>query len=316
MADIQIVGMGLTTIDILLRLNAMPTWEEGGKMDELRLDGGGPVGTALVAASRLGVRAGYVGTRGNDELGELKLRYLTRDGVDVSQVVTRPIPESQLVVVYVQSTTGERTFTFAGNFGHHDLLISELDRAYLTSADYLHLDGCCHLDASMVAIDWMHQAGKQVVIDAGKTDGPIGEKMITLVKNCDYLICGSGFGKSLTGKSDVWEAGVEAQKMGPKVVVQTEGERGCYTTSTEKCFHTPAFNIEVVDTTGAGDVFHGAYLVGLIKGWPLEQIATFASAVAAIKCTRLGGRKGIPRFDEVIGFLRNRQINPVPYFNE
>ncbi len=305
---LQIAGLGLSTIDILIRLGSMPSWTNGGNMDELRLDGGGPVGTALVAASRLGARTGYIGTRGNDELGDLKLLYLSRDGVDTSRIVTRPFPETQLVVVYVQSDTGERVFSFADNFSSQDLLIPELDQAYLTSADFLHLDGYCHVEASIAAIDWMHAAGKQVVLDAGRTDGAISEKMVRLVEKTDYLICGSGFGASLTGKKDLFNAGEAILKLGPEVVVQTEGDKGSYTTSKDTRFHTPAFAVEVVDTTGAGDVFHGAYLVGLLKGWPLDKIAVFSSAVAALKCTRLGGRKGSPYLHEVLDFLKKHNI--------
>jgi len=81
---------------------------------------------------------------------------------------------------------------------------------------------------------------------------------------------------------------------------------GSYTVSPDDEFHTPAFEVNVIDTTGAGDVFHGAYLAGLVKGWDLRRIATFASAVSAIHCTVLGNRKGIPSMEEVETFLRER----------
>ena len=96
--------------------------------------------------------------------------------------------------------------------------------------------------------------------------------------------------------------------MGPSIFVQTEGEEGSYTITSDECFHTPAFSVEVVDTTGAGDVFHGAYIVGLLHGWNLQQVAQFATAASAIECTNLGGRVGIPCFDEVISFLNERGI--------
>jgi len=94
--------------------------------------------------------------------------------------------------------------------------------------------------------------------------------------------------------------------LGPQIVVQTEGRDGSYTLTAREHFHTPAFDVEVVDTTGAGDVFHGAYLVGLLRGWDLPMVAAFATAVAAIKCTQLGGRKGIPTSDQTIAFLKKR----------
>ena len=96
--------------------------------------------------------------------------------------------------------------------------------------------------------------------------------------------------------------------MGPSIFVQTEGEDGSYTVTGEECFHTPAFRVNVVDTTGAGDVFHGAYIVGLLHGWNPRQIAQFSTAVSAIKCTKLGGRAGIPCFHEVMSFLNERGV--------
>jgi sulfofructose kinase len=88
--------------------------------------------------------------------------------------------------------------------------------------------------------------------------------------------------------------------------VQTEGAEGCYTVTEKDYFHTPAFSVEVMDTTGAGDTFHGAYLVGLDLGWPLRETALFASAAAAMKCRRLGGRAGIPDRESVLAFLQDR----------
>ena len=95
-------------------------------------------------------------------------------------------------------------------------------------------------------------------------------------------------------------------ELGPRVVVQTEGKSGCYTTSRDQHFHTPAFEVEVIDTTGAGDVFHGAYLVGLAKQWELQRTAAFASAVAALHCTVLGNRQGIPSMAEVEALMEDR----------
>jgi ribokinase len=94
-------------------------------------------------------------------------------------------------------------------------------------------------------------------------------------------------------------------------VVITRGERGSVTRTVDAAFCTPAFRVPVVDTTGAGDVFHGAYLFGLLQGWELDAVAEFASASAALKCTKLGGRAGIPRRTEVVDFLRERG-RPVP----
>ena len=110
----------------------------------------------------------------------------------------------------------------------------------------------------------------------------------------------------LTGCDELFDAGRAMLTLGPRVVVQTEGKDGSYTLTRDTEFHTPAFEVDVVDTTGAGDVFHGAYLVGLVNDWTLERIATFSSAVAAMHSTVLGNRNGLPSLDEVEAFLRDR----------
>lgn len=155
----------------------------------------------------------------------------------------------------------------------------------------------------------MQAAGKTVVLDGSKTNGPVRGPMRDLVSHVDVLISGSGFVQGLTGETDLWRALEGALDYGPRIVVQTEGADGAYTVTrdpggAEERFHTPAFSCNVIDTTGAGDVFHGAYIVGLLHGWDVRETARFASAVSAIKCTRLGGRAGIPTFEETIAFLQ------------
>jgi ribokinase len=307
MSTLQAVGLGMCTLDVLVRLKDMPTWEHGTRISGFALEGGGPVGTAMVAVARLGVPCGLIGTCGSDEAGQLKYRTLDRDGLDLSRLVRRPGPENQVVLVFVDEETGERTFAGLRGIGDQALELSEADREYITQAEYLHIQGY-HYEASLQAAQWMHAAGKKVVYDGSKTNAPVSAPIIELIRHVDVLICGSGFGAGLTGERDLWRAGEKALDMGPSIVVQTEGVDGSITVTREDEFHIPSFPVEVIDTTGAGDVFHGAYIVGLLQGWDLRTIAFFATAVSAIKCTKLSGRAGIPRFDEVIAFLRERGI--------
>lgn len=312
MAELDIVGIGLSTLDVLIRLGDMPSWEKGGSISSFGLDGGGPVGTACVAASRLGARVGYIGIAGNDDVARLKIDSLVENGVDVSHLAIREHPETHVIIVYVHEETGERVFAGLRNLGRFPVEPEELSREYITSARYLHLDGW-HPDAALQAAEWMHEVGGTVCIDCAKTNGGVRPRTEELVRSCDIVICGSGFGPALTGRSDLWEAGEAILDLGPRIVVQTEGEDGSYTTTADERFHTPAFTVDVHDTTGAGDVFHGAYLVGMLRGWDLRTIATFATGVSALKCTRLGGRKGIPSFEEVACFLHERGVDlPVP----
>jgi sulfofructose kinase len=186
------------------------------------------------------------------------------------------------------------------------ILPEELDRAYITSADYFHVDGLLHHEATLQAVQWMKAAGKTVVMDGSKTNGPVRDAHRALVPYVDVLITGEGFARALTGIDDIWEAGRAVLELGPRTFVETVGARGCYTVTVDEQFHTPAFQVEVVDTTGAGDVFHGAYIVALKQGWSPRDCAQFSAAVSAIKCTQLGGRAGIPTFGQTMAFLRER----------
>lgn len=304
---LQIVGIGLNCVDILIRLGDMPTWESSASLRAIRLDGGGPVGTALVAAARLGARVGYIGTIGNDAVGALKRQYLSKEGIDTSQVKTRPYSEPNLVLVFVHEESAERVFAIPDDYYKDPLRPDELDRQYITSADYLHLDGI-YGDAALQAAKWMREAGKRVVLDAIKTEGKPDPILGEIVAWTDVLISGSGFVRGLTGEDDFLKASKSILGMGPQIIVETRGEQGSFTVTQNEAFHTPAFRVEALDTTGAGDVFHGAYIFGLIHGWDVRRMATFATAMAAIKCTRLGGRNGIPTLDEVNNFLAERNM--------
>jgi len=307
MEPLQVVGLGLASLDVLVRLKDMPTWRGGTRVSQFALDGGGPVGTAVAAAARLGARAGFIGTAGNDAAARMKLESLSNTGVDLSRTVIRNEPEDQVILVCVNELTGDRVFSGLKSLISSPLRIDELDRAYITSAEYLHLEGC-HYQAALQAAKWMREAGKTVVFDGGTTSGGVGEGTRALLEYVHVLICGAGFAPGLTGKQDAMDAGRAALAFGPRIVVQTDGAAGSITTTAAEQFHTPAFPVDVVDTTGAGDVFHGAYIVGLLHGWPLPAIGQFASAVAAIKCTRLGGRAGIPSLADTLAFLMERGI--------
>jgi len=304
----RVVGLGMAALDILLRARSLPTWDSGTRLDAVAVEGGGPAATAMVAVQRLGVRAGFVGTYGADRLGQIKLQTLVENGVDVSHAVGVDGPEDQVVLVCVNSESGERIFSGVGGGLRQSLKVEDLSREYVTSADFLHLDGM-HAAAALQAAIWMREAGKRVMLDGSATRGPVSDGLRALVGLADVVIAGAGFCPALTGRTEVRDAGSAVLDLGPRVVVQTLGREGSYTVTPTGWFHVPAFDVTVVDTTGAGDVFHGAYLVAMALGWDTRTAALFSTAVAAIKCTQLSGRRGIPTFAQTIEFLRVRGID-------
>jgi sugar/nucleoside kinase (ribokinase family) len=222
-------------------------------------------------------------------------------------MLAREGPEKNVVLVCVNSDSGERVFSWQKDNLSDPIRGEELDKEYITSADFLLLDGT-YPEAASQAAKWMREAGKTVMLDGSKTNEPLSDSIKKLVPLVDVLICGSGFSYMLTGIENIFAAGRAVLNLGPSIFVQTEGEKGSYTVTEDERFHVPAFDVDIVDTTGAGDVFHGAFLIGLLKRWDVKSISVFSTAVSALKCMKLGGRRSIPEYKEVEAFLEARGL--------
>ena len=309
MKTLDVVGIGISTVDIIVRLTQLPTWESPSIFDDIIIDGGGPTGTAICTVSKLGASAGFIGTAGNDWFSEYKLESFQTHGVDISHVKRRKFDENQIVIVNVDKRSGERIFNRSREFYFNQLHIHEMNKDYISQAKYLLIDGY-HYEASIEAAKWMHQMGNKVIFDGAATKkAHLDNRQLQLVSSSDYLICGSGYVEALTGHSEFKIAGRAALDYGPEVVVITVGENGSYLFSKNDSFHTPAFEVSFIDTTGAGDAFHGAFAYGLLQEWELRKICKFSSAVSAIECMTLGGRKGLPTIHQVKYFLDNHGIH-------
>ena len=291
-ASCDLIGLGLRCLDITIQVGSMPGRGQSGEALGIALQGGGPAGTAAVAAARLGARAGYAGTVGSDFLGELKYRTLSDYGVDLRGLVRRGAPEHQVALVFVDGA-GERSFMPARPLRENPLLVSELDRDYLTAAKILIVDGF-HPEAALTAARWMRSASKKVLLDLQKPECAMPPEMSELVSLSNILISGEGGLQTVTGIGEPLEAGRKILSMGARLVVETWGERGSLTVTADEHFVTPAFPVRAVNTTGAGDVFHGAYAAALLEGRDLRETARFASAAAALTCTKMSGFDRIP----------------------
>ena len=202
----------------------------------------------------------------------------------------------------MDAATGERIFTGVRGFDDGALTVSELDRAYITAAEFLHLDGG-HAGPPPRATRWMQAGGKVCWMAAPCPPGTVGPQMRAWWPGRHpHLWLGLASAHRQAGPVGDREGD---SGHGPKRSSCRQRVRTGPTT-TRRRFHTPSFDVEVLDTTGCGDVFHGAYIVGQLHGWGLRETAQFASAVAALKARKLGGRAGIPTFDETIAFLRER----------
>ncbi len=303
MAMFDVVGIGYSAMDYLGIVPRYPELDEKLQMLEFSKQGGGPAATAMATVGRLGGRASYVGKVGDDDFGRFMLTELEKDGVNIDRVVVQHGAPSQFAFIVVDGETGKRTI-FWTRSGIDPLLAEELDRDHILSARVLLVDGH-DAAAAIAAASWANEVGIPVVYDAGSVRDGSEE----LAARTDFLAASCLFARQLTGEEDAERAGRLMLGGKSKLAAVTLGEEGCVYATSEGTFRQPAFEVDVVDTTGAGDVFHGALSYAVSHGWPYAEIIEFCSAVAALKCTKLGGRAGIPSLPRTLDFLRARSEN-------
>lgn len=299
----DVVGLGSACLDVLGFVPHIPGVDEKVRMVETSRQGGGEVGTALAALAKLGSSVAFVGRVGDDPTGAFIKDDFERRGVDTGHLTVEPGAVSPSSVVMVDRESGLRTIVDCGTTVS-DVRPEELSEGFIEGAKYLLLDSR-HGAAALEAATRARRAGVTVVVDA---DIPAQDPDIPrLMQLTDILIPSEHFSRLFTETDDVHRSIRALRSLGPSVVLVTLGKEGSVCHSNGETFHTPAFEVDVVDTTGAGDVFHGAFIHGLLRGWELRQAVEFASAVAAIKCRHLGGRAGIPTFEETLEFLAARE---------
>lgn len=296
----RVTGLGQCSLDYLSLVDVYPQVDTKKEVLEWHEQGGGPVATALVALSRLGVSCRFSGVTGDDEAGGKIRQSLADEGVDVTGLVKREKSFSQLAFITVEKGTAKRTIFWRRPSGN-SLQPEELAEDFLLGCNFLLLDGLM-MDASLAAVKKAREMHVPVMLDAGSAR----EGMFELAELCDYVVASEVFAKGLG-----WELMPESllreyASLGVKVLTITQGENGSITVSDDRIIRMPAFTVEAVDTTGAGDVFHAGYIYGLLQKWDLERVIRFASALAAVKCQQMGGRKGIPHLDEAMRFLQKQ----------
>lgn len=299
----EIVGLGMVTIDVLARVPHLPGPDEVFEVPLVEVHGGGPVASAMAAAARLGTASVVVGSVGDDVWGDWIVAGLTDLGVDVSHLYRRAGEASPRSVILVEGGTGRRSIMYSTGTALR-LAVDEVPWDRLRGARALHLDGV-HPEAALAAARAARAAGVTVSYDGGA--GPFWPGLDDLVPLVDVFIAAKDFATRYTGREDVADAGPALARWGARHVVITDGTRGAWSWVGGVARHQPAFAVDVVDTTGAGDAFHGGYLHAYLAGEDPDRCIRFASAVGALACTRLGGRAGLPDRADVETFLERQR---------
>jgi ribokinase len=294
LAQVQVVGLGQACVDHLGRVPSYPPEDAKTELLDLHIQCGGPASTALVTLARLGIATSFLGSVSDDRFGNMISENLRREGVDVSLLKQTPGYTSQYAFIAVSEGTGARTiFWHRGSVPH--LSPKDVSLEGFPHARVLHVDSLM-VSAAAEAARQARARGMTVVMDGGT----MREGMEGLLGHVDVLIASETFASPIAGAyADPEDCLRALHARGPGEVIITRGNRGSMGLGRGHFVRQRAFEVPVVDTTGAGDVFHGGYIYGILKGWEMKKCMRFAAAVAALQCTRVGAQAGIPDLEAV-----------------
>jgi sulfofructose kinase len=291
---VDVVGVGLNATDTMLVVPHFPAY--GGKVPFLSesYSPGGQVATAMVACAKLGLRTKYIGTIGDDERGRIQMESLRGSGINLDHVQQRRNCPNQSAYIVIDQSTGERT-VFWNRPDCLRIAPEEITPEQITCARLLHIDG--HDTAAVEHAARIARAhGIPVTVDVD-TIYPGFERVLPLV---DYLLASSDFPARWTRMEDFFQslAAIQDEHSMP-VAAMTLGAHGALARAGGRYFYSPGFVVDCVDTTGAGDVFHGAFCYSVLQKMPLAEALEFSNAMAALNCTGTGARGHIATIEEI-----------------
>lgn len=301
--SIDVLGLGCTAVDDLIYVETFPPPDTKARIVRREQQCGGLCGTALVAAARLGSRGAYAGRLGLDAMSRLVEENFSREGIDTAQAPRAAEHGVVHSTIIVGTAAGTRNVfsSVLGLTGAHETLPAEdvIRAARVLFVDHHGVPGAIR------AAELARAAGVKIVADFERDDSPRFSELLALV---DHPILSEKFARRLTGAAHATDAVRALRTPGREAIVITCGAEGCWFAGEETGWephHFPAFSVRAVDTTGCGDVFHGACAAALAAGMALRERVRFASAAAAIKATRPGAQRGAPGRAEVEEFLRS-----------
>jgi sulfofructose kinase len=299
------LGFGICAADYLCIVPKYPELDEKTEAIEFSLQGGGPVATALVTLARLGCTTTFIGRIGNDANGKFLLNEFASENVDTTGIIIDESTPTNQAFIWIDQKTGKKSIVL--NSKHYrKVLPTEINLDHIGSLRYLLIDGR-DTAATFELIEYARTKGARIIIDAGSPRDRTDE----LLRLVDYPVVSETFCQKHLKLTDYNEAIKKLLDFGAKAAVVTCGSNGCYGGDLNGIYYQSAFQVNVVDTTGAGDVFHGAFIFGLLKNWELTEVLRFASATAAIKCTKIGGRSAVPDFYSANKFLQKFQTEEI-----
>lgn len=308
----QVVGIGSCGIDYFAIVPRLLGADEKINADRLEIHAGGVTGNNLTQVARLGASAGWLGLIGDDESGRLITRAFAEDGLDVSGIEVVAGEKSTFTWIPVDAK-GERCIYMFPNVNGRLTAeqVRDLFAKKIRAAKHFHTEASqLPLAPVLAGMEIAGEAGVRVLFDldvapsyfAGANLGS-EQELIAALRLVDVLKPCKAAAREITGESDYEKIARKLLGLGPRVVAVTMGAEGSLIASAGEVNHVPAFGVNVVDSTGAGDAFMGGLSYGLLQGWELPRVGLFANACAAICCTKVGAR-AMGRRDEVEALIQ------------
>ncbi|MGI9074648.1 MAG: carbohydrate kinase family protein [Bryobacteraceae bacterium] len=290
----DVLGIGLNATDTLLLLPEFPAYAGKVAYAQELLSPGGQVATAIVTCAKLGLRAKYIGTIGDDFRGNVQRQSLQETGVDITGLILRHECPNQTAYILIDQRTGERTVLWH-RANCLRLTASEIRPEDIAGAKLLHIDGY-DTEAAEHAASLAQRQGIPVSLDVDT----VYPGFDCVLKHVDYLVASSSWPGKWTGEKDPFIALARLQReYSLRISAMTLGERGSLALEQGRWTYSPAFEVRCVDTTGAGDAFHGAFCYAMLAGMQMQSVLDFSNAAAALNCTAIGARGHIPTRSEV-----------------
>lgn len=296
---IKIVGIGACVMDTLYTISSYPVEDTKMASTGSKLSGGGPVATGLVAAQKLGENTAYIGVLSDDSSGVFLKNDFVKYGVNIDNIDVESGYRSFTSVLWLSAESTSRTCVFdRGNLPK--LQLNSKKEKMIAAAEILMVDGN-ELDAAVSAAKIAKANNTKVLYDCGGLYDTV-ERLLALT---DIMIPSEEFALKHTNTESVSDAAKKLYDLyHPEVVVITQGKKGGILFDGKKIYNYPIYPANVVDSNGSGDVFHGAFAAGVIKGYDYIKCCHFSSAVSALKCTKIGAREGVPDFQTVKNYLK------------
>ncbi len=308
--SVDVVGVGINATDTIIRLPYFPALDSKVEIRSSEVKAGGQVASAIVACRRWGLSARYVGKVGDDAAGRFQIDEMQREGVDAHWIVADRCA-SQTSHILVDEASGDRTVLWNRD-SSIALHAKDLRRESISGASALLVDGH-DTGAATQAARWASEENVPVVGDFDNRYSGVE----ALLEYVDLAITSSNFPEGLTGETNLLKALPQiCGQFKCRMTGATLGKMGTPLWDGEQFLLSPAFRVRAVDTTGAGDIFHGAFVFGLVRGWQPKEILEFSCAAAALNCTGLGARGRIATLDEIENFRRSAPRSEPAYTGE